>query len=106
MPKVIKQDEISQNYWQGPYFCTMMKFIIYGMLIYFLYKLIFQVVVPVSKGVRSVRKNMEQMQKQQAEAIRNAQNSHKSSQNTSANYAPKEEPVEAEYIEFEEVKKK
>jgi hypothetical protein len=49
---------------------------------------------------------MEQMQKQQAEAIRNAQNSHKSSQNTSANYAPKEEPVEAEYIEFEEVKKK
>jgi hypothetical protein len=49
---------------------------------------------------------MEQMQKQQADAIRNAQNSQKSSQNTSANYAPKEEPVEAEYIEFEEVKKK
>jgi hypothetical protein len=106
MPKVIKQDEISQNYWQGPYFCTMMKFIIYGMLIYFLYKLIFQVVVPVSKGVRSVRKNMEQMQKQQADAIRNAQNSQKAGQNTSTNYAPKEAPVEAEYIEFEEVKKK
>jgi hypothetical protein len=106
MPKVIKQDEISQNYWQGPYFCTMMKFIIYGMLIYFLYKLIFQVVVPVSKGVRSVRKNMEQMQKQQADAIRNAQNSQKAGQNTSANYSPKEAPVEAEYIEFEEVKKK
>jgi Sec-independent protein translocase protein TatA len=84
----------------------MMKFIIYGMLIYFLYKLIFQVVVPVSKGVRSVRKNMEQMQKQQADAIRNAQNSQKAGQNTSTNYAPKEAPVEAEYIEFEEVKKK
>lgn len=83
-----------------------MKFIIYGMLIYFLYKLIFQVVVPVSKGVRSVRKNMEQMQKQQADAIRNAQNSQKAGQNTSTNYAPKEAPVEAEYIEFEEVKKK
>lgn len=82
-----------------------MKFIIYGMLIYFLYKLIFQIVVPVSKGVRSVRQNMEQMQKKQAEAARNAQNSQKSSQNTSANYAPKEAPVEAEYIEFEEVKK-
>ena len=68
--------------------------------------------VPVSKGVRSVRKNMEQMQKQQAEAVRNAQNSQKAgqntsaSQNTSANYTPKEEPIEAEYIEFEEVKKK
>jgi hypothetical protein len=102
MPKVIKQDEISQKYWQGPYFCSMTKFIIYGFLIYFLYKVIFQVVVPVSKGVRSVRKNMEQMQKQQAEAVRNAQNT----QNTTANYAPKEAPVEAEYIEFEEVKKK
>jgi hypothetical protein len=84
----------------------MMKFIIYGMLIYFLYKLIFQIVVPVSKGVKSVRQNMEQMQRQQAEAVRNAQNSQKAGQNTSANYAPKEEPVEAEYIEFEEVKKK
>ena len=106
MPKVIKQDEISQNYWQGPYFCSMTKFILYGFLIYFLYKVIFKVVVPVTKGVRSVRKNMEQMQKQQAEAVRNAQNSQKAGQNTSANYAPKEEPVEAEYIEFEEVKKK
>ena len=84
----------------------MIKFIIYGMLIYFLYKLIFQIVVPVSKGVKSVRQNMEQMQRQQAEAVRNAQNSQKSSQNKSTNYAPKEEPVEAEYIEFEEVKKK
>lgn len=83
-----------------------MKFIIYGMLIYFLYKLIFQIVVPVSKGVKSVRQNMEQMQRQQAEAVRNAQNSQKAGQNTSANYASKEAPVEAEYIEFEEVKKK
>jgi hypothetical protein len=75
------------------------------MLIYFLYKVIFQVVVPVSKGVKSVRQNMEQMQKQQAEAVRNAQNSQNSGQNTNA-ATPKEEPVEAEYIEFEEVKKK
>jgi hypothetical protein len=70
MPKVIKQDEISQNYCQGPYFCSMMKLIIYGMLIYFLYKVIFQVVVPVSKGVKTVRANMEKMQQQQAEAMK------------------------------------
>ena len=62
--------------------------------------------MPVSKGVKSVRQNMEQMQRQQAEAVRNAQNSQKAGQNTSANYAAKEAPVEAEYIEFEEVKKK
>ena len=84
----------------------MTKIILYGFLIYFLYKVIFQVVVPVTKGVRSVRKNMEQMQKQQADAIRNAQNSQNAGQNTNANYTHKEEPVEAEYIEFEEVKKK
>ena len=63
-------------------------------------------VVPVSKGVKSVRQNMEQMQKQQAEAVRNAQNSHKAAQNTNAQTGPKEAPVEAEYIEFEEVKEK
>ena len=82
-----------------------MKFIIYGMLIYFLYKLIFQIVVPVSKGVKSVRQTMEQMQKNQADA-RNDQNGQKYSQNTNANYGTKDEPIEAEYIEFEEVKKK
>jgi len=106
MTKVIKQDEISQKYWQGPYFCTMMKLILYGFLIYFLYKVIFQVVVPVSKGVKSVRQNMEQMQKQQAEAAKNAQNNYNSAQNANTHSPHKEEPVEAEYIEFEEVKNK
>ena len=78
-----------------------MKLILYGMLIYFLYKVIFQVVVPVSKGVKTVRANMEKMQ-QQAEAIKKAQEA-----NTAKAAAPKKEaPIEAEYIEFEEVKKK
>jgi type II secretory pathway component PulM len=80
----------------------MIKFILYGMLIYFLYKVIFQVVVPVSKGVKSVRQNMEQMQQKQAEAMRKAQEA------TTAKAAAvkKEAPIEAEYIEFEELKKK
>jgi len=102
MPKVIKQDEISQKYWQGPYFCSMMKLIVYGMLIYFLYKVIFQVVVPVSKGVKTVRANMEKMQQQQAEAIKKAQQA----TTANANVPKKEVPIEAEYIDFEEVKKK
>jgi hypothetical protein len=102
MPKVIKQDEISQKYCQAPYFCSMMKLIIYGMLIYFLYKVIFQVVVPVSNGVKTVRANMEKMQQQQAEAMKKAQQA-----NTASTNVPKKEtPVEAEYIDFEEVKKK
>jgi Sec-independent protein translocase protein TatA len=75
----------------------MMKMLLYGLLIYFLYKVIFEIVVPVSKGVKTVKQNMEQMQRQQAEAFKQAQ----------SNSEPKkEEPIEAEYIDFEEVKKK
>jgi hypothetical protein len=47
---------------------------------------------------------MEQMQRQQAEAFKQAQ-AQTQHQNTS-NTAKKEDPVEAEYIDFEEVKKK
>lgn len=82
----------------------MMKMLFYGLLIYFLYKVIFEIVVPVSKGVKSVRQNMEQMQ----EAARKAQaqqNAHFNQQQAQAN-KPKMEPKDAEYIDFEEVKKK
>ena len=80
----------------------MMKLILYGMLIYFLYKVIFQVVVPVSNGGKTVRQNMEKMQQQQAEAIKKAQQA----STAAATASKKEAPIEAEYIDFEEVKKK
>ena len=90
-----------------------MKLIIYGLVIYLLYKVIFEVVVPVSNGVKTVKKNMEQMQRQQAEAFKQAQNRGGQTQQTNTGHtsattsAPKKEtPVEAEYIDFEEVKKK
>jgi hypothetical protein len=68
---------------------------------------IFDIVVPVSNGVKTVRQNMEQMQRQQ-EAARAADESRKTySQAQNASQASKkEEPIEAEYIDFEEVKKK
>ena len=72
------------------------------MLIYFLYKVIFQVVVPVSNGVKTVRQNMEKMQQQQAEAMKKAQQA----TTASTNVPKKEVPIEAEYIDFEEVRKK
>lgn len=80
----------------------MMKLIVYGLLVYFLYKVIFDVVVPVSNGVKTVRANMEKMQQQQAEAMKKAQQANTASANT----PKKEVPIEAEYIDFEEVKKK
>jgi len=89
-----------------------LRFIIYGLLIYLLYKVIFEIVLPVSKGVRSVKKNMEQMQRQQAEAFKraqnaaNAHNSNSSTQATTTGSAfKKDNPNDAEYIDFEEVKK-
>ena len=81
----------------------MWKFIIDGLIIYLLYKVIFEVVVPVSKGVKSVKRNMEQMQRQQAEAFKQAQSAQ--TQQTTTNSPKKEVPTEAEYIDFEEVKK-
>jgi hypothetical protein len=82
----------------------MMKMLLYGLLIYFLYKVIFEIVVPVSKGVRNVRQNMEQMQAA-AKKAQEHQNAHFQQQQTQSN-KPKVETTDAEYIDFEEVKKK
>ena len=82
----------------------MTKLLIYGFLIYLLYKLVFNVVLPVRKGVKTVRQNMEEMQRKMAEAQQqNANYSGFTSQN-----APKvtKDPVkkDADYIDFEEIK--
>jgi len=82
----------------------MSKLIFYGLMIYFLYKLIFNVVVPVSKGVRTVRQTMEQARDAAAQQQANAN----TRSNSTFNSNPKLDspPIEAEYIDFEEVKKK
>jgi hypothetical protein len=86
----------------------MTKLLIYGFLIYLLYKLIFNVVLPVRKGVKTVRQNMEEMQRKIAESQgQNTNFSGFTNQN-----APKEAPKvpkdsakkDADYIDFEEVK--
>ena len=86
----------------------MTKLLIYGFLIYLLYKLIFNVVLPVRKGVKTVRQNMEEMQRKMAEAQgQNAnysgftnQNAHKEAPKVPKDSAKKD----ADYIDFEEVK--
>lgn len=82
----------------------MMKMLLYGLLIYFLYKVIFEIVVPVSNGVKSVRQNMEQMQ-EAARKAQEQQNAHFNQQKAQST-KPKAESENAEYIDFEEVKKK
>ena len=90
----------------------MTKLLIYGFLIYLLYKLIFNVVLPVRKGVKTVRQNMEEMQRKMAEAQgQNANYTGFASQNApkeAPKAAPKvtKDPVkkDADYIDFEELK--
>ena len=78
-----------------------MQLVLYGLLIYLLYKIIFDIVIPVRKGVKTVRQNMEQVKRQQTEAFNKAQ------YNTQTATPPKKEaPIDAEYIDFEEIKKK
>jgi hypothetical protein len=66
--------------------------------------LIFNVVVPVSKGVKTVRQTMEQAR--DAAAKQQANENAKQHSNFSSSPKPDSPPVEAEYIDFEEVKKK
>jgi hypothetical protein len=85
----------------------MMKLLFYGFLIYLLYKVIFDIVVPVRKGVKTVRQNMEEMQRKMAEAQQfQGTNTGFSNQNQ-AKAAPKAptKSVEkdADYIDFEEL---
>lgn len=69
----------------------MSKLIFYGLMIYFLYKLIFNIVVPVSDGIKNVRQNREQSQ-------------HASPPPGPTPAPKKDPPKEEEYIDFEEVK--
>jgi len=87
----------------------MMKLVIYGLVIYFLYKVIFEIVVPVSKGVKTVKQNMEKMQEAAKTAEANRQSATAAQQanftNNAANNKAQSPPTDAEYIDFEEVKK-
>ena len=61
-------------------------------------------VVPVSKGVRTVRQTMEQARDAAAQQQANANT--RSNSTFNSNPKPDSPPIEAEYIDFEEVKKK
>ena len=64
-----------------------------------LYKLVFNLIVPVSKATSAVKDKMKQMQEEQ---MRQAQQSQQKPRRTSGN--PDTTTTDGEYIEFEEVK--
>lgn len=76
----------------------MIKLIFYGILFYLLYKLIFELIIPVSKATSQIKKNIRNAQAQQ-------QQYYQQQQQASAPDQEKKTPhADAEYIDFEEVK--
>ena len=77
---------------------AMIKFIFYGLVIYLMYKLVFDIVVPISKASAKMKENLHQMQEQQQRFQQ---------EQAQASQAPKSEPkpsTDKDYIEFEELK--
>lgn len=81
----------------------MLKFIFYGFLIYFLYKVIFELVIPATKVTKEVKNKMAEMQEAQR---RQQYAAHQQQQAAAAQQkqATTTKPVEKEYIDFEEIK--
>jgi hypothetical protein len=77
----------------------MFKIILYGFLLYLLYKFIFELVIPVSKATSQVKSKMREMQEMQ-----NAQQEQYRQQTAQAQAQPQEKKTGGDYIEFEEVK--
>jgi Sec-independent protein translocase protein TatA len=70
--------------------------------LYFLYKLIFDFIIPLAKTTKQVKKQFNSMQEQMQEkqAAFNQQTSATKANNT----APKQAPKKDDYIDFEEIK--
>lgn len=84
------------------YLCRMVKILLWGFLIYFLYNLIFKFIVPVSKVASQMKGQVKKMQEQQ-EAARKEFEEQQRFQQQAANQASAPKKDE-DYIDFEEVK--
>lgn len=82
------------------YFCEM-KIILWGLLIYFLYNLIFRVVVPASKVASQMKDKVREMQQQQEEARKKFEQQQQYQQQAEKAAATRNDK---DYIEFEEIK--
>ena len=84
------------------YLCALMtKLIIYGILLYLLYKFVFELVIPVSKATTQVKDKIKEMQEQQ---MKQQQQQQAQAAQAQAQQAKQPEVKGGDYIEFEEVK--
>jgi uncharacterized membrane protein (DUF106 family) len=79
------------------YLYPLMKFIFYGILIWLLYKLVFDFIIPVSRATRQIKSKIREAQQQQQRF--QEQRNMKAPQ-----FQQKDPPADTEYIDYEEVK--
>jgi hypothetical protein len=82
------------------YFCVM-KIILWGLLIYFLYNLIFKIVVPATKVASQMKDKVREMQQQQEEARKQFEQQQQYQQQAQKTTETRKDE---DYIDFEEIK--
>ncbi|WP_298390064.1 hypothetical protein [Hydrotalea sp.] len=78
----------------------MLKVIIWGCVLYLIYKFVFDLVVPIGKATSEMKQKINTMQQAQQQAAESQNNFKDSSKSTVA----KTKPADEEYIDFEEMK--
>lgn len=87
------------------YLCTLMtKLILYGILLYLLYKFVFELVIPVSKATTQVKDKLKEMQEQQLRQQQQYQQQQAQAAQAQAQQAKQADSKASDYIDFEEVK--
>lgn len=78
----------------------LLELFVFGFVIYLLYKLVFELIVPVTRATSSVRSKIREMQQMQEEEIRRQQQPGTGPQPKNATTGTSSE----DYIDFEELK--
>lgn len=79
----------------------MLKVLLYGLLIWFLYNLIFRFIIPVYKTTRQMKQKFREMQTQMQDQINQQQDFTTQSQSTEKSTS---QTRKEDYIDFEEIK--
>lgn len=81
----------------------LLKIILWGIVIYYLYKFVFGVVLPVSKTAGEMKQKMNEMQKAQEQFLKQQQQKQEQFQQQQQAAQEKQKSKNGDYIEFEEI---
>lgn len=81
-----------------------MKLIITVLVLYILYKLIFDYVIPISRSASDFKQKVNQMRKMQEEQFRQNDSQYQNNRESAVNQKTSTTTTDGEYIDYEEVK--